>query len=401
MSEEKEKQKQNLEDEEPVPVEGSKCEIAFENLGEEDEEEEEAFLHDDVSTETFTEHTDGVYSITFSKKMLADGTILFASGGGDDKAVLYHIVSNSEAKVFHLIGHKDTIGSLAFSSDGTLLVTGGLDGICIVWDTTDGHQISQLVGPTDSVEWVSWHPSLPAVLAGDRTGMIWMYSAKIGKCVKVYSSHNGPVTCGGFRSDGSEIWSAGEDKTLRFWAPKSGQATAIMQGGQFHHYPITSGCNNRNGALIATGDLNGIVQLTRWDQAKVVGTLTTSEKSVEAVQFSPDDQFIAVASMGGTATIWSPIDMKMRHALQHPEGVTALVWHPNKPFLITACADYAIRVWDVRNGQMISQMYGHTKFITAIDVHLNGEILFIISASEDRTVKLWQFDEKNPILSES
>lgn len=388
---------QNEEEEDINPGDDSKVEIVI--LEEEDKEEEDE-AHDDTSACVFTEHTDSVFSIAFCKKPLSEGTLVFASGGGDDKAVLYHLADNAEPKAFQLTGHTDTIGSLAFSADGTLLVTGGLDGICIVWDTTDGHEISRLTGPTDSVEWVGWHPSLPAVIVGDRAGLIWMFSAKTGKCVKVYTGHNGPVTCGGFRSDGSEIWSAGEDQTLRIWAPKSGQATTILSGVQFHQSPITCGCNNRNGAVIATGDESGIIKIMRCDQGKIVGQLDAGENSVEKVEFSYDDQYIAVASLTGTATIWSPNDLKMRHALPHPGGLTSLAWHPKKPFLVTACVDGAVRVWDVRNGALVSEMYGHHNVITDLDVYFDGKILLIVTSSEDHTVRLWAFDEENPIKPE-
>ncbi|OHS99364.1 WD repeat protein [Tritrichomonas foetus] len=373
-----------------------KCDVVFMEEEEIDEEEEEA-QYEDASAHSFTEHEDAVYSVAFCKKPLPNGTIVFASGGGDDQAIMYHLIDKEEPKTFHLKGHTESINSLAFSADGTLLVTSDLNGNSIVWDTTDGHEISRLTGPTEGIEWVNWHPSLPAVLCGDSAGMIWLFSAKIGKCVKVYSSHVGPVTCGGFRSDGSEIWSAGEDMHLRIWAPKSGQATTTLSGLQWHHEPIITGCNNRNGAIIATGDMSGIVKLMRCDTGKIIGQLDTGENSVEKVEFSYDDNYIAVASMGGAVTIWSPNDLKNRHALQHPGGVTSLAWHPKRPYVISACVDGAVRVWDARSGELMSEMHGHADVITGLDVYFDGNVLLIITSSEDTSVKLWVFDEKNPI----
>ena len=401
MSDEKEAQKSesigNKEEED-------KCEIVY--LEEEeidDEEEDEA--HDDTSVHTFTEHEDAVYCVAFCRKILMINRnnaqtpcIAFASGGGDDKAVLYHLIDGEEPEMINLKGHTDSISCLCFSADGSMLVTGGLDGILIVWDSIDGHEISRLTGPTGDIEWVNWHPSLPAVLCGDATGLTWLFSAKIGKCVKVYSTHIESVTCGGFRSDGSEIWTAGKDKHLRIWAPKSGQATTVLHGSvQFHRDEITTGCNNRNGAIIATGDASGIVKLMQCDTGKVIGQLDTGENSIEKIEFSYDDKYIAVASMGGTVTIWNPNDLKIRHALQHPKGVTSLSWHPKMPYVISSCADGAVRVWDARNGELISEMYGHGDVITGLDTFYDGSVLLIVTSSDDTSVKLWVFDDKNPI----
>jgi WD40 repeat protein len=100
--------------------------------------------------------------------------------------------------------------------------------------------------------------------------------------------------------------------------------------------------------------------------------------------------------MGGTATVWSPNDFKLRHAMAHPAGVVALKWHPNRPYVVTACADGAVRVWDIRNGTLLSEMPGHQDVITAIDVTTvdgaDGDLM-VVSASDDRTVRLWPFVE--------
>jgi WD40 repeat protein len=118
---------------------------------------------------------------------------------------------------------------------------------------------------------------------------------------------------------------------------------------------------------------------------------------VEAIASSVDTQKIAIASMGGTVTIWNAVDLKMRHALRHPEGITVLKWHPVRPFVVSACIDGAVRVWDMRNGEMLREMPGHEDVITAMDVRLVGgsdEELLIVTGSDDRTVKIWEFGEK-------
>ena len=57
---------------------------------------------------------------------------LAASGGGDDKAFLW--VLQTGEQVGELGGHKDTVTHVAFSSDGSMLATGAMDGeIRCVW----------------------------------------------------------------------------------------------------------------------------------------------------------------------------------------------------------------------------------------------------------------------------
>jgi len=358
----------------------------------ENEEEENV---DDQAQEVFVEHREAVYCVSFSPKTLSNGCVAFASGGGDDIAVLYHISGNQPPVTFKLTSHTDSINVVSFSPDGTILATGGLDGKVCTWDTTNGALICDLAGPTDSIEWVNWHPTIPALLAGDRAGMIWLWNGKTGKCVKVFSCHGGAVTCGGFRANGAEIWSAGEDSTLKIWSPRTGQSTSTVHGLEFHGDPITAGHSNQN--LIVTGDITGIVHITRFDDSKVLGQSDTGEHSIEAIQFSPDGKWFAVASMGGTLSIWDPNTFKSRHALVHPDGVTCFKWHPTRPFVISGCSDGNVRIWDIRNGSLLSTLTGHEDVITSIDIHLvegSQSDLLIVTASDDATVRMFSFIEE-------
>jgi WD40 repeat protein len=146
--------------------------------------------------------------------------------------------------------------------------------------------------------------------------------------------------------------------------------------------------------LIATGDIGGVLKISKFDDTRVLGAMDAGEHSIESVAFSPDSRWVAIASMGGAATIWSPQDFTVRHALQHPSGVTGVKWHPRRPYLVTAACDGVVRVWDARSGEKLAEMPGHADVITDIDVRppdtTDGR-LFIITASDDKTVKLWSF----------
>jgi hypothetical protein len=53
--------------------------------------------------------------------------------------------------------------------------------------------------------------------------------------------------------------------------------------------------------------------------------------------------------MAGAVTIWNAADLKVRHALRHAEEITALKWHPGRPFVVCAC----VGVGDMRNGHLL------------------------------------------------
>jgi WD40 repeat protein len=54
--------------------------------------------------------------------------------------------------LFCVAGHSDSVASLAFSTDGQLLASGGLDGIVNVWDSSTGSLKQRLEGPGEAIE---------------------------------------------------------------------------------------------------------------------------------------------------------------------------------------------------------------------------------------------------------
>ena len=207
---------------------------------------------------------------------------LVASGGGDDRALLWHAGQEgyeaSGGAVAELAGHTDSVACLAFSGDGTLLASGGMDGRVRVWDAATGlcAQVGAragggtgwlawegrsgsggvgccerdapasctrlptplccsqtLEGPGEEVLWLSWHPKGHVVLAGSGDFTAWMWLAQSGTCMQVFTGHAGPVMCGGFTPDGKAVVTGGGegDATLRVWNPKTGECTATVQVG--------------------------------------------------------------------------------------------------------------------------------------------------------------------------
>lgn len=60
-------------------------------------------------------------------------------------------------RLFVSVGHTDTVASLAFSRDGQLLASGGLDGVVNVWESSTGNLKHKLEGPDEGID-VSIYP---------------------------------------------------------------------------------------------------------------------------------------------------------------------------------------------------------------------------------------------------
>jgi U4/U6 small nuclear ribonucleoprotein PRP4 len=131
-------------------------------------------------------------------------------------------------------------------------------------------------------------------------------------------------------------------------------------------------------------------------------------RPVVSCSFSPNSEFIAVASWSGQAKIWNSNTLRLEAAFHaHDERLTSVVWHPrfNSPdlkssstvHLATGSADNKAKLWDT-NGNLLRTLEGHTNRLARMAMHPMGEHL--ATASFDATWRLWDLETGKCILEQ-
>ncbi|GAY39621.1 hypothetical protein CUMW_045790 [Citrus unshiu] len=112
-----------------------------------------------------------------------------------------------------ILGHKDSFSSLAFSTDGQLLASGGFHGLVQNRDTSSGNLQCTVEGPRGGIE--------------DST--VWMWNADRGAYLNMFSGHGSGLTCGDFTTDGKTICTGSDNATLSIWNPKGGENFHVIR----------------------------------------------------------------------------------------------------------------------------------------------------------------------------
>ncbi|XP_071683416.1 uncharacterized protein [Lolium perenne] len=137
---------------------------------------------EDHSAYAFHGHTDEVFAAACSP---VDASLV-VSGGKDDRGFLWRIGSAEDVQ--ELSGHRDTVCTVDFSSDGKLVACGGMDGQINVWNTATRTLQGTLEGSESGFEWLKWHPRCHLIIAGSEDCNIWVWNADHNAFPSIFGS---------------------------------------------------------------------------------------------------------------------------------------------------------------------------------------------------------------------
>jgi len=338
----------------------------------------------DDSVLSFIGHKDS--SVICTRLNPVDHSIA-VTGGQDDRALVWSTQDGSV--IFQCTGHTDTVTSVGFSHDGSMVATADMKGLIKVWRLDTGKEVWSF--EVSEIEWVHWHHSAPVLLAGTKEGQVWMWKIPSGEC-KTFTGHGPSAVCGRILADGKTACVGYEDGAVKVWDLKAAAAVHTISGHDGHKSSVFCMDTSSNGSLILTGSGDMTAKLINTTTGKVVTTLQCQrseeeEDSVESVGFSYTHDYAVTGTLGGCLEIWDLPTKSVRHRCEHPYGVVKLLWSQTSPILYTACLDGNFRQFDSRNGQLVRTWHGHSAAILDFDLARNEDIA--VTASDDSTAKVF------------
>jgi WD40 repeat protein/energy-coupling factor transporter ATP-binding protein EcfA2 len=330
-------------------------------------------------------HESYVRSVAFSP----DGTTIVS--GSDDRTIrLWDLEGNPIGQPFQ--GHEDSVRSVAFSPDGTTIVSGSDDRTIRLWDL-EGNPIGQpFQGHEDSVWSVAFSPDGTTIVSGsaDRTIRLWdLEGNPIGQ---PFQGHESSVWSVAFSPDGTTIVSGSDDRTIRLWDL---EGNPIGQPFQGHESSVWSVAFSPDGTTIVSGSADRTIRL--WDlEGNPIGQpFQGHESSVLSVAFSPDGTTIVSGSSDRTIRLWDLEGNPIGQPFQgHESSVWSVAFSPDGTTIVSGSDDRTIRLWDLEGNPIGQPFQGHESSVLSVAFSPDGTT--IVSGSSDRTIRLWDL-EGNPI----
>ena len=197
-----------------------------------------------------------------------------------------------------LSGHTCPVGTLAFSPDGTLLVSGSDDKTITLWDVQTGGLETVYSGHTGRVRSVSISPDHSMIASGSDDKTIRLWDTWTGVCFCVIDRHTAAVNSVAFSTHATRcLLSASEDHTVRRWAIEPQIGSKIGRRHNGNHLALSS-----RGIFVSWG--RGVAKVRNSDSGAVIAKLVVPNEPLRHCCISPNGKFVA-GTVHNTIFVWA------------------------------------------------------------------------------------------------
>ncbi|MDR3147660.1 MAG: hypothetical protein LBU00_04700 [Treponema sp.] len=280
--------------------------------------------------------------------------------------------------------------SLAYSADGSRILSGGDDATIKLLNAGTGETIRSIPTGAGSVLAVCYSPDGRSILAGLQDKVLKLFDAESGRELRSFTGHTDMVTAAIFSADGRRIYSGSDDRSIKVWNAATGQLIRTLHesahGGRVNtlalwresgkEYLISGGANGRllywdpektgNDAVYRTRDYNStMLSVTTGSGSGDIfigladgriettgrGELPAFEWAVSQLAFSPDGLWLAAACYDGTVRFLDTTDYSPWFTFIGFTGTEWLTLLPQNYYYGSATAD---RYLNARVGNNVS-----------------------------------------------
>ncbi|KAE8153991.1 coatomer WD associated region-domain-containing protein [Aspergillus avenaceus] len=276
---------------------------------------------------------------------------------------------------------------------------------------------------------IAFHPKRPWILVSLHSSTIQLWDYRMGTLIDRFEEHDGPVRGIDFHPTQPLFVSGGDDYKIKVWNYQTRRCLFTLNGHL--DYVRTVFFHPELPWILSASD-DQTIRIWNWQNRSLICTMTGHNHYVMCARFHPTDDLIASASLDQSVRIWDISGLRKKHSAPtsmsfedqmaranpsqadmfgntdavvkfvlegHDRGVNWVSFHPTLPLIVSAGDDRLIKLWRMSETKAweVDTCRGHFQNASACLFHPHQDL--ILSVGEDKTIRAWDLNKRTSVQS--
>ena len=276
---------------------------------------------------------------------------------------------------------------------------------------------------------IAFHPKRPWILVSLHSSTIQLWDYRMGTLIDRFEEHDGPVRGIDFHKTQPLFVSGGDDYKIKVWNHQTRRCLFTLNGHL--DYVRTVFFHPELPWIISSSD-DQTIRIWNWQNRSLICTMTGHNHYTMCAQFHPKEDLVVSASLDQSVRVWDISGLRKKHSAPtsmtfedqmarannqqadmfgntdavvkfvlegHDRGVNWVAFHPTLPLIVSAGDDRLVKLWRMSETKAweVDTCRGHFQNASACLFHPHQDL--ILSVGEDKTIRVWDLNKRTSVQS--
>ncbi|KAI9892596.1 MAG: hypothetical protein M1814_001289 [Vezdaea aestivalis] len=274
---------------------------------------------------------------------------------------------------------------------------------------------------------IAFHPKRPWILVSLHSSTIQLWDYRMGTLIDRFEEHDGPVRGIDFHKSQPLFVSGGDDYKIKVWSYQTRRCLFTLNGHL--DYVRTVFFHHEHPWILSSSD-DMTIRIWNWQNRSLICTMTGHNHYTMCAQFHPKEALVVSASLDQSVRVWDISGLRKKHSAPssmtfedqvarsnqnqadmfgntdavvkfvlegHDRGVNWAAFHPTLPLIISAGDDRLVKLWRMSETKAweVDTCRGHFQNSSACLFHPHQDL--ILSVGEDKTIRVWDLNKRTSV----